>query len=129
VRLFGVAIRRQFTARKYKGEKMISRTWHGIVPIGMKSEFEEHEYETGVKDAYSIQGNRGAFLKIVEQGTYAHFLLCTKWDTMGSVKAYAGSNPETAVTYPEDEKYGLISDPIVILQEVSDECNPFSENV
>lgn len=104
---------------------MISRTWHGIVPIEMKDSFKKYEYETGVKDTLAILGNRGAFLKIVEQGEYAHFFLCTKWDTMESVIAYAGSNPTIAVTYPEDEKYGLISDPIVIIQEVPDETDPF----
>ncbi|MBF4692244.1 hypothetical protein [Fusibacter ferrireducens] len=104
---------------------MISRTWHGIVPIEKKDAFEKYEYETGVKDTLAILGNRGAFLKVVEQGDYAHFFLCTKWDTMESVIAYAGTNPTIAVTYPEDEKYGLISDPIVIIQEVSDDTNPF----
>jgi len=104
---------------------MISRTWHGIVPIQMRSEFEKYEYETGVKDTTAIKGNKGAFLKIVEQNNYVHFFLCTKWDSMESMIAYAGKNPTIAVTYPEDDKYGLISDPIVIIQEVSDESDPF----
>jgi hypothetical protein len=51
----------------------------------------------------------------------------TKWDSMESIIAYAGSNPTIAVTYPEDKKYGLISDPIVIIQEVRDDRNPFAE--
>ncbi|WP_425803356.1 hypothetical protein ACHOLT_17740 [Desulfitobacterium sp. Sab5] len=106
---------------------MISRTWHGIVPIEMRDAFEKYEYETGVKDTLAILGNRGAFLKIIEQEGYAHFFLCTKWDSMESVIAYAGSNPTIAVTYPEDEQYGLISDPIVIIQEVPDDRNPFVE--
>lgn len=41
--------------------------------------------------------------------------------------AFAGDNPIIAVTYPEDDKYGLISDPIVIIQEVTDGENPFKE--
>lgn len=104
---------------------MISRTWHGIVPIQMKDGFEKYEYETGVKDTIAIKGNKGAYLKIVEQGEYAHFFLCTKWDSIESMIAYAGENPTIAVTYPEDDKYGLISDPIVLVQEVSDDRNPF----
>lgn len=104
---------------------MISRTWHGAVPAKMKEAFEKYEYETGVKDTLAIPGNRGAFLKIVEQGEYAHFFLCTKWDNMDSMLAYSGSNPTIAVTYPEDNTYGLISDPIVIIQEVLDDKNPF----
>ena len=91
----------------------------------MKNAFEKYEYETGVKDTKAVRGNRGAFLKVVEQGDYAHFFLCTKWDSMESVIVYAGNTPSVAVTYPDDHKYGLISDPIVILQEVSDDRNPF----
>lgn len=91
----------------------------------MKDAFEKYEYETGVKDALTVKGNSGAFLKIVEQGEYAHFFLCTKWDSMESIITYAGTDPDVAVTYPEDYKYGLISDPVVIMQEVSDDRNPF----
>lgn len=105
---------------------MYSRTWHGMVPVEMKEAFEKYEFETGIKDTTAIPGNRGAFLKVVEQGQYAHFFLCTKWDSMESIIAYAGNEPTIAVTYPEDEKYGLISDPVVIIQEVLDDSNPFA---
>ncbi|MEL7570674.1 MAG: hypothetical protein AAGU14_08965 [Eubacteriaceae bacterium] len=104
---------------------MISRTWHGIVPIENKDAFYKYEYETGVKDALATKGNRGAYLSVVPQGSYVHFFLCTLWDDMAAVKLYAGENPTLAVTYPEDEKYGLISDPIVIMQKVNDNKNPF----
>lgn len=106
---------------------MISRTWHGMVPLNMKDGFEKYEYETGVKETLAIKGNHGAYLKIVEQGQYAHFFLCTKWDSMKSMIEYAGEHPTIAVTYPEDEKYGLISDPIVIIQEVTDNQDPFHD--
>jgi heme-degrading monooxygenase HmoA len=105
---------------------MITRTWHGIVPIRLKKEFETYLQNTGVSDTTGIKGNRGAYVKIAEQGEYAHFFLCTVWDSMESIRTYAGSNPETAVTYPEDDTYGLISDPIVIHQEVTNSGNPFS---
>lgn len=52
---------------------MISRTWHGIVPIEMKEEFKIYLKMTGVKDTISIPGNKGAFVKMVDQGNYTHF--------------------------------------------------------
>lgn len=104
---------------------MISRTWHGMVPIKHREAFKAYEYETGVKDTTALPGNRGAFLTVVDQGPYAHFFLCTKWDSMESMMAYGGDNPTVAVTYPKDEEYGLISDPIVIIQEVADDRDPF----
>ncbi|MDU2065087.1 MAG: hypothetical protein E6713_09595 [Sporomusaceae bacterium] len=106
---------------------MISRTWHGIVPLTMKDWFEAYEYETGVKDALATEGNCGAYLKVVEHGDYAHFFLCTKWWSMESMIAFAGNDPRRAVDYPEDEKYRLISDPIVVIQEVTDVGNPFED--
>lgn len=104
---------------------MISRTWHGIVPMQFKDAFAVYLDKTGVKDTTSIQGNLGAFVKIIEQREYAHFFLCTIWDSMDSIISYAGENPTIAVTYPDDDKYGLISDPIVIHQEVTTAQNPF----
>lgn len=105
--------------------KIYSRTWHGVVPIAYRDGFETYEYETGVKDTSSIAGNVGAYLKVVEQGNYAHFFLCTMWDSMESMRQYAGNRPEVAVEYPEDQKYQLISNPIVLIQEVTSNQNPF----
>lgn len=106
---------------------MISRTWHGAVPIQYKEAFHAYEIETGIQDTIAIPGNRGAFLKVIEQDEYAHFFLCTLWDDMVAVINYAGSNPKIAVTYPKDKEFGLISDPIVILQEVNSVKNPFED--
>ena len=97
---------------------MISRTWHGVTPVKHRRAFEQYEYETGVRDTLRIPGNLGAQLRVVERGGYAHFFLCTLWDGMESMQRYAGDDPEQAVDYPEDARYGLISDPIVIIQEV-----------
>ena len=104
---------------------MISRTWHGVVPLDLKDGFKEYLNQTGVKDTKKINGNRGAYIKIVEQGEYAHFFLCTFWETIDDIIKYAGNNPEIAVIYPEDAKYELISDPIVIHLKVSSSDNPF----
>ncbi|MEK5108794.1 hypothetical protein MHI57_19150 [Cytobacillus sp. FSL K6-0129] len=104
---------------------MITRTWHGIVPLEKKADFEDHLNKTGVEESISLDGNLGAYVKIVEQDKYAHFFLCTVWSSWDVIHLFAGSEPTIAVTYPEDEKYGLISDPIVIHQEVSTIENPF----
>ena len=80
---------------------MFSRTWHGVVPIEYRDGFEQ----------------------------YAHFFLCTLWEDMESMMAYSGENPEIAVDYPEDEKYQLLSDPIVVIQEVVSDKNPFDSRI
>lgn len=106
---------------------MISRTWHGMVPLRFKDGFKAYLEQTGIKDTTAIKGNLGAYVKIVEQHGYAHFFLCTVWDTMDSIMAYAGNTPAIAVTYPEDGNFQLISDPIVIHQTVSSAQNPFED--
>lgn len=105
---------------------MISRTWHGAVPMLHKEGFKKYLDETGVKEAKEIKENRGIYVKVVDQEDYAHFFLCTVWESMEDVVQYAGSQPEIAITYPEDAQYGLISDPIVIHQEVQKAANPFN---
>ena len=104
---------------------MISRTWHGLVLIEKKESFRAYLEVTGVKDAIELEGNKGVFVKTVDQGDYSHFFLCTIWEKKEDILAYAGDNPTIAITYPEDEKFGLISDPIVIHQDVINGENPF----
>lgn len=104
---------------------MISRTWHGAVPLKFKNGFYEYELITGVKETREIKGNMGSYLEVVDQGDYAHFFLCSIWKDMESVKQFAGENPKIAVTYPKDDEFQLISDPLVIIQEVSSNENPF----
>lgn len=106
---------------------MFSRTWHGVTPLKYRDGFEKYEYETGVKDTLKIKGNLGAHLRVIERGECAHFFLCTLWDSMESMKKYAGMDVEIAVDYPEDAQYHLISDPIVVIQEVISGKNNITE--
>ncbi|SEA42458.1 hypothetical protein SAMN05421875_11284 [Acidovorax soli] len=103
----------------------ISRTWHGIVPIQFGDQFGQYLEETGVHESRSISGNVGAYVHRANQGQYTHFFLCTYWQSWSAIRAFAGEAPHIAVTYPEDEKFGLISDPVVIHQEVAVVVNPF----
>ena len=105
---------------------MISRTWHGIMPEEHGAGFEEYLKLTGVKEAKDIRGNLGVYVEKVLQDGYYHFFLCTIWESWGDILLYAGKTPHIAITYPQDRQYGLISDPIVAHQEVSNANNPFA---
>ncbi|WP_270289912.1 hypothetical protein [Enterococcus casseliflavus] len=108
---------------------MISRTWHGCVPLKHKEGFYQYELITGVEETKNTPGNIETYLKVVDQDHYTHFFLCSIWEDMNSIRKFAGDTPEIAVTYPKDEEFELISDPLVILQEVTSSKNPFlSEN-
>lgn len=97
---------------------MIVRTWHGCVPLAHAEGFATHLQLTGVQHAEGIDGNLGAFVKRVTQQDQEHFFLATWWTDIEAVKAFAGEDYHTAVTYPEDEKFGLLSDPYVFQHQV-----------
>jgi heme-degrading monooxygenase HmoA len=97
---------------------MILRSWHGAVPLDSGDAFEQYLRATGIAEAKALSGNLGVFHKRVAQGNLEHFFLLTYWDSWESIRQFAGERPYIAVTYPEDGRYGLISDPIVLHQEV-----------
>lgn len=97
---------------------MIVRTWHGCVPLQHAEGFAKHLEKTGVEHARGIEGNRGAFVRMEAQGEWAHFFLATYWQDLQSVREFAGENYHVAVTYPDDEEFGLLSDPYVFQHDV-----------
>ncbi|WP_291969952.1 hypothetical protein [Candidatus Symbiopectobacterium sp.] len=97
---------------------MIVRTWHGCVPVSHAAGFAAHLDVTGIQHSQSIPGNLGAAVKRVTQGDCEHFFLATYWQDIEAVKAFAGEDYHVAVTYPDDEQFGLLSDPYVFQHEV-----------
>lgn len=99
---------------------MIVRSWHGIVPIEKTEGFRDYILITGVAEAKATSGNIGAYIYSQPQGRFEHFFMVSYWESIESIRAFAGSDIHIAVTYPEDDKYGLISDPIVLHHEVKE---------
>ncbi|WP_114194081.1 hypothetical protein [Edaphovirga cremea] len=97
---------------------MICRTWHGCVPVIHAEGFAKHLQLTGIQHSKSIAGNLGAFVRRETQAGYEHFFLATYWENLAAVKAFAGEDYSIAVTYSEDEKFALISDPYVFHHQV-----------
>lgn len=97
---------------------MIIRSWHGIVPIEKAEIFRTYLLSTGVAEAKATSGNLGAYIYSQSQNSFEHFFMVSYWDNMESIKGFAGQNPYIAVCYPEDYKFELISDPIVLHHEV-----------
>lgn len=98
---------------------MIVRTWHGCVPLQYADGFARHLQQTGVLHSESIKGNLGAFVRRETQGDWEHFFLATYWKDLSAIKAFAGENYHIAVVYPDDENFGLLSDPYVFQHIVS----------
>ena len=96
---------------------MISRYWHGAVPSHMGDAFDQHFNNNVLAEIAALTGNLGVFVKRRAFGGYDHFFLVSYWDTWDSIRAFAGDRPHIAVHYLEDERFGLIADPIVLHQQ------------
>ncbi len=97
---------------------MIVRMWHGIVDASKANEYAEFMKERAAPDYSSVDGlKKLLFLRNVEDDV-AHFLLVTHWDSMESVKKFAGDRPEKAKYYPEDDNFLLEKEETSALYEV-----------
>lgn len=86
---------------------MIARIWHGITPASKADEYVEFLHQSGVRDYQATEGNRGVHLLRRIEGDQAHFLILTFWDSVESIRIFAGEEYEKARYYPEDEEYLL----------------------
>ena len=97
---------------------MIARIWKGVVREADKDIYHEYLKKTGLNEYASTPGNRGVYtLRRVFEGK-CEFLLLTLWDSWDAIKAFAGSDYEKAVYYPEDDRYLLEKQSLVEHYEV-----------
>ena len=64
------------------------------------------------------EGNRGVYVLRRTEDDQTHFLTVSFWDSMDKIEAFAGSDPEKARYYPEDEEFLLDFEPKVRHYEV-----------
>jgi len=86
---------------------MIVRTWHGRTRLSVGDEYEAFMKKRAAPDYRSVAGLEKLFFTRRNEGDVSHFLLITVWDSIDSVKKFAGENPEIAKYYPEDDEYLL----------------------
>ncbi len=97
---------------------MIVRLWHGRVDASKANEYAVFMKERAEPNYSSVDGlQKLLFLRKIETNV-AHFLLVTYWDSMDSVKAFAGERPEKAKYYPEDDQFLLEKEETSALYEV-----------
>ena len=97
---------------------MIARIWQGITREADKDTYFQYLQKTGLKDYTAVKGNRGVWvLRRVRDGK-AEFLLMSLWESYEAIKAFAGTQYENAVYYPEDKKFLLKSGPHVAPYEI-----------
>ncbi len=84
---------------------MIARLWRGAVRRDDGDAYAEYIERTGVAGYRSTPGNRGVTMLRRDVDDRCEFLVLSLWDSIDAIKAFAGEDYETAVFYPEDERF------------------------
>ena len=92
---------------------MIARIWRGRTRAADAEAYVGYLSETGLKEYGETPGNRGVRVLRRTEGEVAEFLVLSFWESMEAIRGFAGDEPETAVYYPEDDRYLLEREPTV----------------
>jgi heme-degrading monooxygenase HmoA len=86
---------------------IITRIWHGVTKAEYADQYLEYVIETGVGDYKKTEGNLSVEVLRRIDGDICHFWTVTKWDSVESIKKFAGEDYEKAKYYAEDTNYLL----------------------
>jgi heme-degrading monooxygenase HmoA len=84
---------------------MIARIWRGAVRSQDGDAYARYMRETGVAGYAGTPGNRGVWMLRRDIDGRTEFVMFTLWDSLDAVKGFAGEDYETAVFYPEDDRF------------------------
>jgi heme-degrading monooxygenase HmoA len=84
---------------------MIARIWRGVVRRKDGDAYAEYIRETGLAGYAATPGNRGVWLLRRDAGVRTEFVTFTLWVSLEAIRAFAGDDVESAVYYPEDDRY------------------------
>jgi len=84
---------------------MIARTWRGTVDIARAEDYHRYLLATGVPDLRATPGNLGVYVFRRTEGDCAHFEMVSLWESLDSIRAFAGEPVDRARYYPEDAEF------------------------
>jgi heme-degrading monooxygenase HmoA len=84
---------------------MIARIWKGAVRQQDGDAYTQYMQGTGVAGYAKRPGNRGVWMLRRDVDDRTEFVMFTLWDSLEAVRAFAGDDYETAVFYPEDDRF------------------------
>jgi heme-degrading monooxygenase HmoA len=97
---------------------MIARIWRGATLTENADKYLDYMRETGVKDLHATEGNRGVYVLKRIDNDRAEFVFISLWESMESIRTFAGSEVDKAVYYPRDREFLLELEPKVTHYEV-----------
>jgi heme-degrading monooxygenase HmoA len=84
---------------------MITRMWRGYTQWDDVDAYLEYLRKTGIAEYVTTVGNRGCEILCRREGDRAEFLLISHWNSLESIKGFAGDEIDKAVFYPEDDRF------------------------
>jgi heme-degrading monooxygenase HmoA len=92
---------------------MIARLWHGVVPLEKAEQYLKLMRTVAIPDYQRIPGNKRAIVLQRNEGDVAHFMTFTLWDSIESIRAFAGEDINRAKYYDFDASYLAELEPTV----------------
>jgi heme-degrading monooxygenase HmoA len=87
---------------------MIMRIWRGVTKTSQSDDFFCYLMKTGVPWYRTLAGNRGVFILRRAKKEKSEFLLLSLWDSVDSIKRFAGPDIDKAIyNFPKDREYLL----------------------
>ena len=97
---------------------MIVRMWHGRVPTSRADAYAEFLRQRAIPDYRAVKGNLSVNILARREEAVTHFVTLTYWDSLESIKGFAGQDVSVAKYYPEDKDFLLEFEPTVVHYEV-----------
>jgi heme-degrading monooxygenase HmoA len=99
------------SARAFSYDRLvIARIWRGAVRAEDADDYVAYIEGTGLREYRDTPGNRGAWLLRRIVGDRCEIVTLSHWDSLDSIRAFAGEDIERAVYYPEDERFLIEQD-------------------
>lgn len=84
---------------------MIARIWKGTVDKEHGDKYLDYVIRTGVKEQRATPGNQGSWVLRRLTNGGEEFVVMSLWDSMDSIREFAGPAVNKAVYYPEDDQF------------------------
>jgi heme-degrading monooxygenase HmoA len=97
---------------------MIARIWKGRTSLLNADVYTAFLKETAVPDYEKTSGFKSLIFLKQTKNNECHFTLITFWESLGSIKNFAGEDYQKAKYYPEDANYLLEFNEFVVHHEV-----------
>jgi heme-degrading monooxygenase HmoA len=90
---------------------MIMRIWRGVVATDRVVEYVRYIEQTGLTEYADVPGSEGAQMVTRDLGGgRTEVMTVSWWDSLTSIRGFAGDDIEKAKYYPEDDDYLLEHD-------------------